>query len=120
MLWLLSVVLPRPSPQPSPLKGRGGGVLPRPSPRPSPLKGRGGRSLVRRERRRPMAELRGSSGDAPNNILTRWFGTPDLHTLDVYEAEAGGYKAIPQAALDMSRAESTGERKTSGMRGRGA
>src|SRR5438552_17342960 len=102
MLWLLSVVLPRPSPQPSPPKGRGG------------------RSLVRRERRRPMAELRGSSGDAPNHILTRWFGTPDLHTLDVYEAKAGGYKALRKALLDMSRAESTGERKTSGMRGRGA
>jgi len=30
-----------------------------------------------------MAELRGSHGDAPNNLLTRWFGTEDLHTLDV-------------------------------------
>src|SRR2546428_826250 len=29
-----------------------------------------------------MAELRGSSGDTPHHILTRWFGTPKLHTLE--------------------------------------
>ena len=46
-----------------------------------------------------MAELRGSSGDAPNHIITRWFGTPNLHTLDVYESKAGGYKALRKALL---------------------
>src|SRR5437879_3922794 len=66
-----------------------------------------------------MAELRGSSGDTPHHILTRWFGTPNLHTLDVYESKAGGYKALRRALLDMAPADITGEVKTSGLRGRG-
>jgi NADH-quinone oxidoreductase subunit F len=65
-----------------------------------------------------MAELRGDHGDAPNHLLTRWFGTPDLHKLDVYEAH-GGYSALRKALLEMAPAEITGEVKTSGLRGRG-
>src|SRR2546430_1636472 len=66
-----------------------------------------------------MPELRGSSGDAPNHILTRWFGTANLHTLDVYAAKAGGYTALRKALLDMAPADITNEVKTSGLRGRG-
>src|SRR2546427_10075404 len=66
-----------------------------------------------------MPELRGSSGDAPNHILTRWFGTPNLHTLDVYASKAGGYAALRKALLDMAPADITNEVKTSGLRGRG-
>jgi NADH-quinone oxidoreductase subunit F len=65
-----------------------------------------------------MPELRGSSGDHPQNLLTRWFGTPNLHTLDVYESK-GGYKALRKALFDMSPADITNEVKTSGLRGRG-
>ena len=66
-----------------------------------------------------MPELRGSHGDSPTNVLTRWFGTPDLHTLDVYESKAGGYAALRKALLDMAPADITNEVKTSGLRGRG-
>jgi NADH-quinone oxidoreductase subunit F len=66
-----------------------------------------------------MAELRGSSGDQPLNLLTRWFGTPGLHTLDVYESKAGGYKALHKALFDMTPTDITNEVKTSGLRGRG-
>src|SRR5437016_12445129 len=66
-----------------------------------------------------MPELRGSSGDAPNHIITRWFGTPNLHTLDVYASKAGGYTALRKALLDMAPADITNEDKTSGLRGRG-
>ena len=66
-----------------------------------------------------MPELRGSSGDAPNHIITRWFGTPNLHTLDVYASKAGGYTALRKALLDMAPADITNEVKTSGLRGRG-
>src|SRR5690242_21882848 len=69
-------------------------------------------------RRRPMPELRGSSGDQPQNLLTRWFGTPNLHTIDVYESK-GGYKALRKALFDMSPSDITNEVKTSGLRGRG-
>src|SRR5260370_42308207 len=70
-------------------------------------------------RRRPMPELRGSAGDAPNHILTKWFGTPDLHRLDVYESK-GGYAALRKSLLDMAPADITNEVKTSALRGRGA
>src|SRR5437870_9529599 len=66
-----------------------------------------------------MPELRGSHGDSPTNVLTRWFGTHDLHTLDVYEAKARGYAALRKALLDMAPADITNEVKTSGLRGRG-
>ena len=66
-----------------------------------------------------MPELRGSHGDSPTNVLTRWFGTPDLHTLDVYESKARGYAALRKALLDMAPADITNEVKTSGLRGRG-
>ena len=66
-----------------------------------------------------MAELRGSHGDQPNHILTRWFGTPDLHKLEVYASKAGGYTALRKALVDMAPADITNEVKTSGLRGRG-
>ena len=66
-----------------------------------------------------MPELRGSFGDQPHHILTRWFGTPDLHKLDVYAGKPGGYGALRKALLDMAPAEITNEVKTSGLRGRG-
>src|SRR5438874_9152639 len=66
-----------------------------------------------------MPELRGSSGDAPNHIITRWFGTPNLHTLDGYASKAGGYTALRKALLAMAPADITNEVKTSGLRGRG-
>src|SRR6202165_1763666 len=94
-------------------------LLPCASPRPSPLKGRGRRNRVPRARRRPMAELRGSFGDAPKHIVTRSFGTPDLHRLDVYEANGGGYSARRTALREMAPADITNEVKTSGLRGRG-
>ncbi|HEX2679872.1 MAG TPA: NADH-quinone oxidoreductase subunit F, partial [Candidatus Dormibacteraeota bacterium] len=66
-----------------------------------------------------MAELRGSSGDADQHVLTRWFGTPDLHKLAVYESKANGYKALRKALLELKPAEITNEVKSSGLRGRG-
>src|SRR6266852_2164555 len=69
--------------------------------------------------KRKMPELRGSHGDAPNHVVTRWFGTPDLHRLDVYESKTKGYSALRKAMLEMAPAEITGEVKTSGLRGRG-
>src|SRR5215471_6068213 len=66
-----------------------------------------------------MAELRGSAGDAPQHVLTRWFGTRDLHKLAVYESKADGYKAFRKALLEMRPAEITNEVKSSGLRGRG-
>ena len=52
-----------------------------------------------------MPDLRGSHGDQPDHILTRWFGTPDLHRLDVYSGKPGGYAALRKALLDMAPAE---------------
>src|ERR671936_1724012 len=66
-----------------------------------------------------MPELRGSHGDEPHHILTRWFGTPDLHRLEVYAGKPGGYGALRKALLDMAPADITNEVKTSGLRGRG-
>src|SRR5205823_4599365 len=65
-----------------------------------------------------VAELRGSHGDQAHHILTSLFGTPNLHTLDAYEAK-GGYTALRKALLDMAPADITNEVKTSGLRGRG-
>ncbi len=65
-----------------------------------------------------MAELRGSHGEANGNVLTRDFGTPDLHRIDVYESK-GGYTALRKALLEMEPAAITNEVKTSGLRGRG-
>ena len=65
-----------------------------------------------------MAELRGSHGEANGNVLTRHFGTPDLHKIDVYESK-GGYSALRKALLEMEPAAITNEVKTSGLRGRG-
>src|SRR5216683_3335552 len=73
---------------------------------------------LERERRRVMAELRGSHGEANGNLLTRDFGTPDLHKIDVYESK-GGYTALRKALLEMEPAAITNEVKTSGLRGRG-
>src|SRR5256885_17132666 len=77
------------------------------------------RNRERLGRRRRMAELRGSSGDAPHHVLTRWFGTPDLHTLDVYESKAGGYNALRKALYDMAPPDITNAVNTSGLRARG-
>ena len=62
-----------------------------------------------------MPDLRGSHGDQPDHILTRWFGTPDLHRLDVYSGKPGGYAALRKALLDMAPAEITNEVKASGI-----
>jgi NADH-quinone oxidoreductase subunit F len=66
-----------------------------------------------------MPELRGSHGDAPHHLLTRWFGTPDLDRLEVYSDTAGGYTALRKAMLEMAPADITNEVKASGLRGRG-
>jgi NADH-quinone oxidoreductase subunit F len=66
-----------------------------------------------------MAELRGSHGDQRHHLLTRWFGTKDLHKLEVYAGKPGGYGALRKALLDMAPADITNEVKTSGLRGRG-
>ena len=63
-----------------------------------------------------MAELRGTVGGP---VLTQYFGTPDLHKLEVYEAQAGGYAALKKALLEMEPAAITNEVKASGLRGRG-
>ncbi|TMF06211.1 MAG: NADH-quinone oxidoreductase subunit F, partial [Chloroflexi bacterium] len=51
-------------------------------------------------------------------MLTRHFGTPGLHKIDVYESK-GGYSALRKALLEMEPAAITNEVKTSGLRGRG-
>src|SRR5216684_4468925 len=75
-------------------------------------------NLGLRAGRRLMAELRGSHGEANGNLLTRDFGTPDLHKIDVYESK-GGYTALRKALLEMEPGAITNEVKTSGLRGRG-
>ncbi len=66
-----------------------------------------------------MPELRGSHGPAPHHVLTRWFGTPDLHRLEVYADRPGGYQSLRRALLEMAPADITNEIKASGLRGRG-
>jgi NADH-quinone oxidoreductase subunit F len=63
-----------------------------------------------------VAELRGTVGGP---VVTQFFGTPDLHRLEVYEAQAGGYTALKKALLEMEPAAITNEVKASGLRGRG-
>ena len=62
-----------------------------------------------------MAELRGTVGGP---VVTEHFGTPDLHKLEVYEAN-GGYAALRKAMLEMEPAAIVAEVKASGLRGRG-
>jgi hypothetical protein len=45
-----------------------------------------------------MPELRGTTRGP---VLTRWFGTEDLHRLDVYEG-LGGYAAMRKALTTMT------------------
>jgi len=65
-----------------------------------------------------MAELRGSFGEAPGHLLTRWFGTENLQSIDVYEG-LGGYRTWKKALTEMAPADITNEVKVSGLRGRG-
>jgi NADH-quinone oxidoreductase subunit F len=65
-----------------------------------------------------LAELRGSHGPDPKRILTSDFGTPDLHTLAVYE-RTGGYTAFRKALTQMQPDQVQAEVKASGLRGRG-
>ncbi|HEX6488475.1 MAG TPA: NADH-quinone oxidoreductase subunit NuoF [Candidatus Dormibacteraeota bacterium] len=65
-----------------------------------------------------MAELRGSHGKSAGPVLTRWFGTENLHQLDIY-VKKGGYASWRKALTSMDPAAITAEVKTSGLRGRG-
>ena len=62
-----------------------------------------------------MPELRGTT---KGPVLTRWFGTDNLHTLDVYEG-LGGYGAMRKALTTMTHDQLIDEVKASGLRGRG-
>jgi NADH-quinone oxidoreductase subunit F len=62
-------------------------------------------------------ELHGSHGPAPHHVLTSLFGTPDLHTLDVYRKH-DGYRAL-ETALRTEPGELVDTVKASGLRGRG-
>ena len=62
-----------------------------------------------------MPELRGTVGGP---VVTEWFGTQNLHQLDVYK-QKGGYSALRRALVDMKPVDITNEVKTSGLRGRG-
>ena len=62
-----------------------------------------------------MPELRGTT---KGPVLTRWFGTENLHTLDVYEG-LGGYAAMRKALTTMNPDQIVQEIKDSGLRGRG-
>jgi NADH-quinone oxidoreductase subunit F len=64
------------------------------------------------------AELRGAHGEAPKHLLTRLFGTRDLHKLDVYRRH-GGYQALRKALTSMTPPDLVNELKASGLRGRG-
>jgi NADH-quinone oxidoreductase subunit F len=66
----------------------------------------------------PSAELRGSYGPGRTHLLTRYFGTPGLHTLGVYREQAEGYIGF-RKALEMDPKAIVDEVKTSGLRGRG-
>jgi len=66
-----------------------------------------------------MPELRGSHGEGRTHLLTRWFGTADLHRLEVYEGDPKGYAGARQAIVEMSQDEVITQVKESGLRGRG-
>ncbi len=66
----------------------------------------------------PSGELRGSYGPGRIHLLTSSFGTPGLHTLDVYREHAEGYAGF-RKALEMDPKAIVDEVKTSGLRGRG-
>ncbi len=51
-------------------------------------------------------------------ILTRWLDIPDLHSLEVYEAN-GGYQALRKALFEMTPEQIVNEVKNSNLRGRG-
>jgi NADH-quinone oxidoreductase subunit F len=63
-------------------------------------------------------ELRGSRGPGRHHLLTALFGTPDLHTLEVYRRH-GGYETLERALSSMTPEQIHAEVKTSGLRGRG-
>src|SRR5205823_56621 len=63
-------------------------------------------------------ELRGSRGEAPGHLLTRLFGTSDLHALAVYRRH-GGYGTLRRALNDLTPEQVHAEVKASGLRGRG-
>jgi NADH-quinone oxidoreductase subunit F len=65
-----------------------------------------------------MAELRGSHGPARHHLLTGLFGTPGLHTLDVYRRH-GGYESLQRALTELTPDAVHAEVKASGLRGRG-
>ena len=69
-------------------------------------------------RKSEIGGLRGSHGKTAGPVLTRWFGTENLHTLDVY-VQKGGYASWRKALTQMAPAAITEEVKTSGLRGRG-
>jgi NADH-quinone oxidoreductase subunit F len=51
-------------------------------------------------------------------VLTANFDTPDLHEIDVYEAQ-GGYRSARKAVLEMTQEEVLEQLEASGLRGRG-
>src|SRR6202165_4369975 len=74
--------------------------------KPSPSRGQGNQRV---------AEQRGTVGGP---VLTEWFGSADLHKLDVYES-LGGYTALRKVVTEMTAAQVIDEVKMSGLRGRG-
>src|SRR5437016_5568055 len=60
----------------------------------------------------------GSTGKTAGPVLTRWFGTENLHRLDTY-VKKGGYASWRKALTQMDPAAITDEVKASGLRGRG-
>src|SRR3979411_172024 len=62
-----------------------------------------------------VAEQRGTVGGAG---LAGWFGSADLHKLDVDES-LGGYQALRKVVKEMTAAQVIDEVKGSGLRGRG-
>ena len=60
-----------------------------------------------------MAELRGSYGEESHHVLTRWFGTPDLHRIEVYSDKPGGYSALTSGRPDFTSARKRTSRRRS-------
>src|SRR5258705_1572140 len=83
--------------------------------RPPNKVGRGRNESHAARRRTPMSEFRGTTRGP---VLTRWFGTENLHLLDVYEG-LGGYGAMRKALTSMTPDQIVQEVKDSGLRGRG-